>query len=518
MTDREASSTAVPGAKAAAHRHVAGRAVRVLLPIAVVVVALVAAAGIKGLIGPRDTQVQGAGLPPGADPADWCAAHGVAESLCTRCHPELSKSLVWCAEHALPEALCPICNPDLADRFVLCEPHGLPASHCVRCDPSYAARVANAAPGESSTDLSSADRGDRELPMIRLAGPEIAVRAGIEVASVRSFEHVDTITCNAEADYNQNRFAQVLPRVEGVVREVRVDLGDDVRRGDVLAVVDSARLGDAKADYLAALELIALAEKSLGRIRELAARQIVPEKSRLEAETRFQEAEIRTARARQTLVNLGLADDELEQLVRDRDTGSLLAVVAPLDGTIVRRHAVEGEAVQGTTELFAVSDLRALWVYLDLYEKDLARVRVGQPVSFVVEAFSAGGFPGTVTWVSPEVDPRTRTIRARAEVKNEGGLLRAHMFGRWLIEVSDAHQSLVVPKEAVQTHEGAHVVFVRKSDSLFEPRRVEIGHQTDTLWEIARGLNGDEQVVTKGSFLFKTELMKGAIGGGCCAE
>jgi cobalt-zinc-cadmium efflux system membrane fusion protein len=238
----------------------------------------------------------------------------------------------------------------------------------------------------------------------------------------------------------------------------------------------------------------------------------------LEAETRLGEARIHVAETRQRLLNFGLAPAGIEELAESEEPGSLLPILAPLDGVVVRRHAVVGEAAEATTELFTVANLATMWVLLDLYESDLRRVREGQPVTFTVGAMPGSSYAGRLTWIDPEVNPETRTIPVRAEVENGDGLLRCGTFGTGAIEIEAPAEALVVPKTAVQRHEGSAVLFVRKAAALFEPRRVSVGRKEGPWYEITNGLEPGEPVVTTGSFLLKTELMKGAIGAGCCGD
>lgn len=474
------------------------RVLKLLLLLSTVAAVLVAIGAVKGWsVLP---------LAGGRAPADrselWCREHDVPERLCTLCHPELAGELAWCREHDLPEDLCTLCHPELAERFATCEAHGLPKAFCAQCDESKGPATA------SNVD---------SLPPVRLAGPRIVQDVGIEVQPVESAEHVPTVEGNARVGYNENRFTHVRPRVDGIVHEVRVDLGSEVRRGDVLAVVDSAALGKAKADYLAALAMIELADKEVVRIRDLVAKEITPQKELFQAEHRLEEAQIQAALARQTLLNLGLSETDVNRVRRTQDTGSLLIIPAALDGVVVDRHAVVGEPVQATSDLFAVADLSTMWVHLDLYEKDLPQVSVGRRAGFIAPSLPQEVFLGTVAWISSEINPRTRTVPVRIEVKNVGAVLRANLFGKAYVEVAAPHSVLTVPKQSVQNYESQYVVFVKKSDILYEPRRVQMGHQFGQDWEVTSGVTAGEQVVTTGSFLFKTELDRGAIGAGCCA-
>ena len=507
----------------------AGRGAKILVPLALVLAVFVAAAAIKGWSFLPFMQASG----PKIDPADWCRGHGVPESLCLLCNPELKETLQWCGGHGLPEALCTLCHPELAERFVMCVEHNLPESHCTVCNPPAAdakgasetcaahgvpASECRSCPPRLSADSEAAELCKLELPCVELASARTGRDAGIEAVAVQDRSMVQTIERTGRVTYNENQLAHVRPRVDGILHEVRVEAGAKVRRGDVLAVLDSVQLSEAKAAYLSATATFELAEKSYARLERLAEQQAVAGKSLLEGETRLSEARIAVTETRQRLFNFGIQQAQVERFVETQDTGSLLPITAPLDGVVVRRHAVRGEAVEMPAELFAVADLSNLWVHLDLFEGDLRWVRVGQPVAFTVESLPQNVAGGKLTWINPEVDARTRTIEARAQVDNARGHLRSGMFGTGTIEIDAPERASVVLKSAVQWHEQSPVVFVKKSDTLFEPRRVTIGRRDGPFWEITNGIAPEELVVTTGSFLLKTELMKGSIGAGCCGD
>ena len=157
-----------------------------------------------------------------------------------------------------------------------------------------------------------------------------------------------------------------------------------------------------------------------------------------------------------------------------------------------------------------------MWLMMDVYERDLMQVRTGLPVLFTVDGLPGHSFEGRVAWVSSTVDDRTRTVKVRADLPNDRGLLRANMFGLARIIVHDDAEVLSVPVEAVQTDGCCQLVFVQKEDTLFEPRKVTLGASAGGHVEILDGLALGEEVVTAGSFLMKTEILKSNIGAGCC--
>jgi cobalt-zinc-cadmium efflux system membrane fusion protein len=194
----------------------------------------------------------------------------------------------------------------------------------------------------------------------------------------------------------------------------------------------------------------------------------------------------------------------------------MLPLRAPFAGIVVERSAVIGEVVDSRTPLFSIADTSKMWAMLDIYESDIPRARDGQSVVFQADGLPGEQFAGRVTWISSHVERRTRTLKVRAEIANADGLLRSGMFGKASISVRKDESALVVPKEAVQWEGCCNVVFVKSSDVLFEPRKVKLGYETERAFVVEYGLDAGEEIVTVGSFLLKTEILKGNIGAGCC--
>jgi cobalt-zinc-cadmium efflux system membrane fusion protein len=177
---------------------------------------------------------------------------------------------------------------------------------------------------------------------------------------------------------------------------------------------------------------------------------------------------------------------------------------------------VVGEAVDTMRPLFAIADTSRMWALLDVYESDLALIRLGQPVVLTVGGVRGESFAGSITWISTQLDARTRTLKARAELENPEGRLRANMFGQAVVTIHKGDDRVVVPKSAVQWDGCCNVVFVRENDQLFVPHPLRLGYAADDYYEVLEGVGPGATIVTQGSFLLKTELMKGNIGAGCC--
>lgn len=471
-----------------------------------------------------------------ADSGLFCKEHGVPEKFCTLCHPDLKDTLLLCKEHGdIPEDICTLCHPEVAEKHGIkpCE-HGLPKHFCGEC--TGEPQASNAVDdgwcsthnrpeatceecAEGKPKLAGADAATcrKPLPLVRFASAELAETVGIETADAKEERHNHYLGANAETDYDANRYAEVSPRVSGFLREVRADLGTLVEAGEVLAVVDSAEVSAAKSQYLSAEAALKLARDTFDRTQSLTRENAVAPKDLTQALATFNQAEAASLDARQKLRNFGFTDEDLVRILRERDTGSELPIVSPVAGTVVVRHAVRGEAVQATSHLFAVSDMTKMWLWIDVYEADIASVAPGQEVTFTISGAAGPTFSGRVTWVGTEVNDRTRTSRVRADLANPDGRLRANQFGRAEVRVSPEHAALVVPEEAVQRKDGVDVVFVPVEQGRYRPQRIVTKASAKKGYvEVTWGLKPGDRVVTTGAFLLKTEITKGGIGAGCC--
>lgn len=483
-----------------------------------------------------------------ADAGLYCKEHGVPEKFCTLCHEELIKTLMLCKEHGnIPEDICTKCHPEVEKKYKIemCpKGHGLPASFCVECgNTSTTSAILPddgwcATHGKPELQCPECAKSPRKigplaagelpescrqpLPIVKLATPKLVRQVGIQTALVTEETHAHRLTSNAETAYDANHYAEISPRVTGFLAEILVDLGQKVSRGDVLAVVDSAEVSAAKSQLLSARSAVRLAEVTAERTKSLTQSGAVPARAELEVMTTLNLAQSSAMDAEQKLRNLGFDNDQLAAIVANKDTRNLLDVVAPIDGVVVLRHAVKGEAVQATSQLFAVADTSRMWLWIDVFERDIALVAPGQPVSFTISGADPNGqghaFLGEITWVGTEVSDKTRTSRIRAELANPSGRLRANQFGEAEIQIGAEHKATVVPKAAVQRKDGTDLVFLPMTEpGQYRAQRI-VTKPTDRsdVVEVAWGLKPGERVVTKGAFMLKTEIMRGAIGAGCC--
>ncbi len=446
----------------------------------------------------------------------FCNGHGVPEAICTRCRNDLEAAFRaendWCGGHDLPESQCELCNPGVLDKWknfgTAEEPSvtSLPTRDGIEVTTESTARIHRQPALNCTTEQS----------IIRLSSPAIADAAGLGFGSAEVAVLRKTLEAPAEMDYDARRHARLSPRAPGIVFEVRSDLGQQIQAGDVVVVVDSVALGSAKSALLQAVARVQLWERNSARENLLLEEKLTTEGDALEAEAKLVESRITLQAAEQRLRNLGLDEEQILEVREQGDTSSLLYLTAPFAGVVVGLEAVVGERADEQSVLVSIADTSRMWAMLDVDAGEIDKVAVGQPVLLTMDGHEDQVRGGLVTWISTRVDSRTRTIKVRAEFDNTDGSLRASGFGAGKIITRDDADAVLVPKAAVQWEGCCNIVFVRRSDTEFVPRKVFLGYDTGEHYEVLSGLLGGESLVTQGSFLLKTELKKESIGAGCC--
>jgi membrane fusion protein, heavy metal efflux system len=336
---------------------------------------------------------------------------------------------------------------------------------------------------------------------------------GIEVRTAGPGKLQMHVSLPGEVVLNADRRAHVVPRVPGIVRQVHKKLGDQVRAGEAMAVLESRDLADLQSAYLTATEKITLAEATFRREADLWQKKITSEQEYLEAKQALMEARIERRTAEQKLHAVGFSDKYIAQLPnRPETTLTQYALTAPFDGTVIEKHITLGDVLKDDSEAYVVADLRSVWVDLRVYQKDLPLVRPGQPVVIV----AGQGIPetqGTISYVGPLVGEQTRTALARVVLPNPSGHWRPGLFVTGNVVVQDIDVPVVIPKTALQTLEERPTVFVETAEG-FIPQPVTLGRSNDTVVELTAGLTPGQRYVTSGAFTLKAQLSKGAFGDG----
>ncbi len=316
-----------------------------------------------------------------------------------------------------------------------------------------------------------------------------------------------------EVRANGDRLAHIVPRVPGVVRKVFKGLGDHVKKGEVMAILDSRELSDTKADFLAASERVILAEVNFTREESLWKKKISSEQEYLEAKQALAEAQIERRSAEQKLHALGFSNRYLKDLSKHpEESFTQYKITAPFSGTVIKKHITLGEVLKDDTSAFIVADLSSVWVDLSVYQKDLGALSEGQSV--VIEAAQGNiKTEGKISYLGPVVGEATRTALARIVLPNKDGKWRPGLFVNAKIAVSETEAGLVVPKSAIQKIKDEDILFVMEAGA-FEAKQVRLGRSDEDFVEITEGIYWGDSYVAEGGFTLRAQLGVGDLGDG----
>lgn len=355
-------------------------------------------------------------------------------------------------------------------------------------------------PASSKSGPTSSQSG-----LLRLTAEE-RFRIGLTVVPVKRGEHRTVREFPATIQANQNELAEVTSLIRGRVVKVYVDVGQDVKKGALLAMLHSMELGVAEGDYLKAEARLQEAVLAHERAKELYENRAVSlaELQRREAAMKTARAEAREAKNRLEL--LGVPREEIDRLDREHTIKADVPLRAPFDGRVIMRNITRGEVVEMEQKLFTVADLSDVWVIANVPEKDVGFIQKDQTVEMVAAAYPHALFTGTITYVGDVLDPATRTLRVRITAPNPDRLLKPEMFALVRVYATPKPAALTVPLVAIQNGPAGKIVFVERGEGQYEVRPVRVGEEYGDEVVILDGVQAGERIVTKGSFALKSEM------------
>ncbi len=355
---------------------------------------------------------------------------------------------------------------------------------------------------------------------VRLS-PEALQGAGIGVREAGPARIKTRLELPGEIKLDQNRLAHVVPRFAGVVTGVHKNLGDRVSMGEVIAIVDSLELADAKGEYIESVHRLELAQTSFIREQSLWRNKISAEQDYLNSRHALEEAEITKQIAAQKLLALGLSHAELATLSIEPEGPVRLhrprtpfreqiltryEIRAPLDGVVIEKHIALGEAIKEDAAIFMIADLSTVWGEFNVYAKDLNAVRLGQEVTVKSEVLALEA-TATVSYLGPLVGGETRSARAHVHIPNPDGRWRPGLFVTVEVVQEERRVPVAVAAEAIQTYRDWKVVFGRFGE-FFEVRPVDLGRSDGQWVEVVKGLSAGERYAATNSFVLKADLGK----------
>lgn len=357
----------------------------------------------------------------------------------------------------------------------------------------------------SKKDEHGHDHSDQGEGFIKLTPAQLEA-TGIELAPAASGALVKEIAVPGRITTNADRQAKIVPKLAGTVAKVMKRFGESVAENELLAVLESREMADAKADFLAALRAEELANSIFVREERLWKQKVIAEQDYLNARNAQQTAKIKLDQARQKLHTVGLSADEIDAVLTAKDDGKLrlYEMRAPIAGRITSRSLLLGQFVGTEKEVFNIADLSTVWIELAIAPGDLGFAKEGQELR--LQSGTRHG-SGKIMALSPVIDPDTRTAKAIAEVDNASGEWRLGDFVNAQLISAQQEVNLLVPREAIQTIKGVKAVFVSQGGG-FKMRPVTTGRDDSVNVEVLSGLEFGETIAVKNTFVLKAELGK----------
>lgn len=350
------------------------------------------------------------------------------------------------------------------------------------------------------------EHGHSEENIIPLSTDQIK-DLGIQTKIAGPGELSVTISTRGKIILHPDKLAHILPKISGVAKEARKNIGDRVKEDEVLAILESREMADIKANYLAAKEKASLALSLLEREKRLHEKKVSAEQDYLNAKSAYAEAQINVQLSEQKLHAFGIEDEEIKELSNKHNPDlRLYDIRSPMDGIVIARHINKGEFIENTTTIYEIADLSTIWIEIGIYPKDLVRVKEGQMVdiSLPVDGKIA---QAKIIYLSPIIQDETITAKAVAELNNPSGNWRPGSFVKVNIATENVFAPLLISKEAIQEIEGKEFVFVKIPEG-FEKRQTQVGVSDDKNVEILSGLSAGEEYASSKTFLLKADLSK----------
>jgi cobalt-zinc-cadmium efflux system membrane fusion protein len=372
------------------------------------------------------------------------------------------------------------------------------------CGCQSRARTTTNPPDSGAMPEAAAASTPRPAQALQLDEP---MMANIKVEALSQSSMPMLLTATGKVQFNEERIARVLAPVSGPVLNLKVKVGDPVRKGGVLFFINSREVAAAISEHLESHKDLDLAEKTYAMTKDLFEHGATPRISLQQAENDLAKATARVARTEEVLRVLG--EDLHEEGPSRGSADPRVPVRAPLSGTIIERSVTEGQFVQpDSNALLTIADLSTVWVLADVFERDLHLVSVGQTAEVTTAAYPEQRFVAHVSHINDVVDPTTRTVKVRFLVSNPGARLKPEMFASATLFLNQSARGLTVPAKAVFTEGGRNFVYVGVGERQFVRRPVEVSPDGSGRLRVSQGLKPGEKIVSDGALLLRQQEMK----------
>lgn len=339
-----------------------------------------------------------------------------------------------------------------------------------------------------------------------LVKPSAELLARLSFAKVEEVDWRTQLKVSGSIELDEKRVARVGTTVSGRVTEIKVLRGDQVKKGDVLAMVHSPVLAEAQLTYLQSQSKYDLARKAAARAQLLFKEGVIAaaEQQRRESELVSSEAEWQAARDRMHI--LGMTDTDIKQLERSRKIQSVTALRAPIDGVVIDRKVSQGQVLEPADLAYTIADLAQIWVVGEVPERYSADMYREKAVTVTIPALTGEERKTQLSYVADTVTPQTRTLRVRAVLDNSDGRLKPDMLATLIIE-GKAKKRLAIPETAIVREENSDKVFVQVVQGQFELISVKLGEEENGLRPVESGLKQGQEIVSDGVFYLNADRL-----------
>ncbi len=348
-------------------------------------------------------------------------------------------------------------------------------------------------------------------PLEIKAEPKLLAR--IRIAAVQTTEVGTSFTVAARVAVDETRITRVSSPVMGRISSLSVREGDEVRRGQLLALLHSTGLSDAQLGFLKALSQKQVTQRAVDRAQVLLKADVIGAAELQRREAEFVEATVELDASRDQLLLLGMSPEAVEELRRTRTMNSVSRVLASMDGTVMERKVTIGQVVQPADTMFELADLSQVWMVADVPEQNAGHLSVGQVVEAEVAALPGHTIHGKLAFVNSTVNPQTRTVMARIDLPNPARRYKPAMLATMVLkEHPQPHR--VVPVSAVVREGNDECLFVERGPSTFLLRPVKLGAEVGGRRLLIEGVEPSDKIVVEGAFHLNNERRRRAVRGG----
>jgi cobalt-zinc-cadmium efflux system membrane fusion protein len=348
-----------------------------------------------------------------------------------------------------------------------------------------------------------------EALIVKLTDDQIK-KIDLQLQTAASGKMLQILSTRGKITLDPDRLAHIMPKISGIAKEARKNIGNDVREGEILAILESQEIADLKAAYLTAISKKKLALSILEREDKLFRKGVSAGQDFLNAQNAYDEALINLQLAIQKLQAVGIHEAELKRLANHQDPNlRYYTLYAPIDGTVIMRHITQGEHIDNTMTIYEIANFNQVWVEVGIYPKDLPRIREGQMVEVINPEINQSA-QARLIYVSPLIANETITAKAIALLDNAHGAWRPGMFVKVNIATDCIACPLLIAKQAIQNIDGKDCAFVATEQG-FETRALQLGRSDHQNIEVLSGLLPGEKYVANHSFLLKAEMKKESV-------